>query len=252
MESLTPLLWTMSLMIAFVAGVVKGAVGFALPLIMISSLSSFLHPHVALAGIMIPVLATNLWQVSHFGWGQARESAVLHWRYLAMVLVAIFAAAQLVTVMSQEVFYFVLGVPVIALSAIQLAGLRLRIPPARRRAAEWGAGLASGTLGGLAGTWGPTTVLYLLAIDTPKARQMVVQGVIYGAGSVVLVAAHLRSGILNAETAVFSAALLPAALAGMAVGFRLQDRMDQERFRRLTLIVLVIGGANLIRKGAGW
>jgi uncharacterized membrane protein YfcA len=55
--------------------------------------------------------------------------------------------------------------------------------------------------------------------------------------------------VLNAETAVFSAALLPAALAGMGVGFRLQDRMDQDRFRRITLIVLVVAGANLIRKG---
>ena len=112
-----------------------------------------------------------------------------------------------------------------------------------------GVGLISGVLGGLAGTWGSTTVLYLLAIGTPKDRQMIVQGVIYGVGSVVLAAAHLRSGILNAQTAPFSAALLPSALAGMWVGFWLQDRMNQELFRRATLVVLVVAGLNLIRKG---
>jgi uncharacterized membrane protein YfcA len=176
-------------------------------------------------------------------------AAVVHWRYLVIVCVAIFAAAQVVVLLPREAFYLILGVPVIALSLVQLAGWRPTIPPRRRNAAEWIVGLISGILGGLAGTWGPTTVLYLLAIGTPKARQMVVQGVIYGLGSVVLVLAHLRSGVLNAETAVFSAALLPAALAGMAVGFRLQDRMDQDRFRRITLLVLVVAGANLIRKG---
>ena len=249
MPDLTPLDWTLALAVSLLAGVVKGAVGFALPLIMISGLSSFLDPRLALAGILVSVLVTNGWQVSRQGWAPARDAAVLHWRYLVMVTIAIFAAAQLVTAIPRDAFYLILGVPVVALSALQLSGYRPRIAPARRVAAEWGIGAVSGLLGGLAGTWGPTTVLYLIAIDTPKARQMVVQGVIYGAGSVVLVAAHLRSGILDAGTAPFSAALLPAALAGMWLGFRLQDRMDADLFRRVTLAVLVVAGLNLIRKG---
>ncbi|UWQ17381.1 sulfite exporter TauE/SafE family protein [Jannaschia sp. M317] len=248
MESLTPFAWTLSLAIALLAGVVKGSVGFALPLIMISGLSSFLDPRLALAGILISVLATNGWQVARQGRVSAVEAAQLHWRYLLTVMVAIFFAAQLVTSIPSQTFYLILGIPVVGLSLIQLFGLRLTIPPERRVAAEWGIGLVSGILGGLAGTWGPTTVLYLLAIETPKARQMVVQGVIYGAGSVVLVLAHLRSGILSSDTVWFSAALLPAALIGMAVGFRLQDGMDQALFKKVTLVVLVVAGLNLIRK----
>ncbi|GIT90224.1 hypothetical protein JANAI62_02930 [Jannaschia pagri] len=249
MDVLSPIDWALAVSIAFFAGVVKGSVGFALPLIMISGLSSFLDPRLALAGILVSVLVTNGWQVTRQGPAAAKDAARLHWRYLVVVVVAIFATAQLVTLIPRQWFYFILGIPVVGLSLIQLSGVRLTIPPHRRVAAEWGIGLISGALGGLAGTWGPTTVLYLLAIETPKARQMVVQGVIYGAGSVVLVLAHLRSGVLNADTGVFSAALLPAALAGMAVGFRLQDRMDQALFKKVTLIVLVVAGINLIRKG---
>ncbi|CTQ50063.1 sulfite exporter TauE/SafE family protein [Jannaschia donghaensis] len=249
MDMLTPFAWGLALTIALFAGVVKGSVGFALPLIMISGLSSFLDPKLALAGILVSVLATNGWQVTRQGYAPARAAAILHWRYLVIVMVAIFLAAQLVTAIPSQVFYFILGVPVVGLSLLQLSGVVLHIPAHRRVAAEWGIGLISGLLGGLAGTWGPTTVLYLLAIDTPKARQMVVQGVIYGAGAIVLVLAHLRSGILNGETIWFSAALLPAALIGMAVGFRLQDRMDQALFKKVTLVVLVVAGVNLIRKG---
>ena len=239
----------MAAIIALLAGLVKGAVGFALPLIMISGLSSFLDPRLALAGILVSVVVTNMAQTFRTGPAPALAAARLHWRYLAVIVVAIFTAAQFVTAIPRETFYFVLGVPVVALSLIQLAGVRVTIPPRLRQAAEWPAGLASGVLGGLAGTWGPTTVLFLMAVETPKDRQMVVQGVIYGVGSVVLFAAHLRSGVLNWDTAPFSAALLAPALLGLWLGFRLADRMDQALFRRITLIVLVVAGLNLLRKG---
>ena len=98
-------------------------------------------------------------------------------------------------------------------------------------------------------TWGPPTVLYLLALNTPRERQMAVQGVIYGLGSVMLLLGHLRSGILNAETWGFSASLVLPALIGMWFGFKLGDRFDQERFRKVTLLVLIVAGVNLIRRG---
>ncbi len=249
MDTLTPLTWTLSLAIATFGGIVKGLVGFALPLVMLSGLSSFLDPWLSLAGILVSVLLTNVWQIGRQGPGEALDAARSHWRYLLIVMVAIFGAAQLVTAIPQDAFYFILGIPVVMLSLLQLTGFRMSIPPERRTMAEWTIGLVSGLLGGLAGTWGPTTVLYLMAIDTPKARQMVVQGVIYGAGSVMLVLAHLRSGILNGETVWFSASLLPAALIGMGIGFKLQDRMDQALFRKVTLIVLIVAGLNLMRKG---
>jgi uncharacterized protein len=92
-------------------------------------------------------------------------------------------------------------------------------------------------------------VLYLLALGTPRDRQMSVQGVIYGLGSVMLLAGHLQSGVLNARTLPFSAALVVPALLGMWLGFKLGDRFDAARFRKVTLWVLVIAGANLIRRG---
>jgi uncharacterized membrane protein YfcA len=92
-------------------------------------------------------------------------------------------------------------------------------------------------------------VLYLLAIDTPKARQVVVQGVIYGIGAVVLFVAHIKSGILNWSTAPFSAALIVPSVIGMWLGFQIHDRLDQNLFRNATLVLLTVAGLNLIWKG---
>ncbi|MEL6914692.1 MAG: sulfite exporter TauE/SafE family protein [Pseudomonadota bacterium] len=234
--------------ITLAAGIVKGAIGFAMPLIMISGMSSIMDPRLAIAGIILPIVASNALQTFRKGVGPALAEARVFWRYLLVVSLFIVAAAQLVPYLSTRVFYGVLGVPVVILSLIQLAGMRLTIPVARRRAAEWIIGTVSGILGGLAGTWGPTTVLYLLAIDTPRERQLIVQGVIYGTGSVMLLLAHVQSGIFNAQTAPFSALLLVPAYAGMAAGFWLGDRMDHARFRTATLIVLTVAGLNLIRR----
>ena len=60
--------------------------------------------------------------------------------------------------------------------------------------------------------------------------------------------AHLRSGVLNAETIPFSALMLVPAAAGMWLGFRAQDRMNREQFLRATLVVLLIAGLNLVRR----
>jgi hypothetical protein len=39
------------------------------------------------------------------------------------------------------------------------------------------------------------------------------------------------------------------AVIGMLIGFQFQDRLDQAKFRKITLAVLVIAGLNLIRRG---
>lgn len=246
---LFPHVWAGAVAVTLFAGFVKGAVGFAMPLIMISGLSAFMDPLLAVAAIILPITFTNALQTFRTGWAPAAEAVAEHWRYVLIVCAAILVFAQLVPSLDPRVFLLALGVPTVTLALIQLAGWRLWVPPHRRRAAEWGVGLLSGALGGLAGTWGPTTVLYLMAIDTPRARQMVVQGVIYGLGSVTLLVAHLASGVLNRETAPLSAALLIPGFLGVWMGMRLGDRLDAAVFRRATLIVLVVSGLNLIRRG---
>lgn len=235
--------------VALIAGVVKGAIGFAMPLIMVSGISSLTDPKTAIAALIVPVVLSNGLQIFRQGMDEAVKAVKDYWRYILIVCVAIFVTAQLLAQMPNRPFYFVLGIPVVVLSIVQLVGYRPVIPEENRRKAEWGVGLISGILGGLAGTWGPTTVLYLIATDTPKNKQIVVQGVVYGLGAIVLLAAHLQSGIFNGETAPLSFMMIPAALLGMWVGFKLQDRMDKDRFRTITLIVLVIVGLNLLRKG---
>jgi len=242
-------LWAAAVAVTLVAGFVKGAVGFAMPMIMISAFGSFMAPELALAGLIVPTLLSNVWQGLRDGvraaWATARRFAL----YLGIVLIFILGSAQLVTVLPARAMLLILGVPVTLFALSQLAGWRLAIRPQHRRRAEVTIGALAGFVGGLSGVWGPPTVAYLTAIATPKVEAMRVQGVVYGLGAVALTLAHLRSGVLNAQTLPFSVAMVAPALIGMGLGLWVSDRLDQAKFRRATLAVLVLAGLNLIRRG---
>ena len=235
--------------VAAAGGLVKGVVGFAMPMVLISGLSSVAPPEIALAGVILPTLACNGWQALRQGvlaaWGSLRRYRV----FLLAGLVCMLGSAQLVGLMSQAVMLLVIGLPIVLYAAFTLMGRPLRLPPNPGPRVEAGIGAVAGFFGGISGVFGPPTVAMLTALDTPKAEQMRIQGVIFGAGAVVLLGAHLGSGVLNAETLPVSAALVLPALAGMWIGFAIQDRIDQATFRRLTLAVLVIAGLNLVRRG---
>lgn len=242
-------IWLFMIAVGLIAGLVKGVVGFAMPLVFISGLAIVLPPEITLAALIIPTLVTNVWQALRQGLAAAMSSVRVHWRYLAVVCVMILLAAQLVNHLPRSAMLLILGVPVTVFATTQLVGWRLHFPPEARRRYELGIGAFAGLLGGLAGTWGPPTVLYLTALETPKTEQMRVQGVVYGLGAVMLTAGHLRSGILNGDTLPLSAILVVPGLIGLLLGFQVQDRLNQALFRRVTLLILILAGLNLVRRG---
>lgn len=246
---LSPILLSMAVGVTLFAAFVKGAVGFAMPMIMISGFSSFLAPETALAALIIPTVLTNIFQASRDGFRAIWEGIVKYRRYLVAMLVMIMVTAQLVSVIPSWLMFLLLGVPITIYTVTQIIGLKTFIPEHLRGRAEIIVGAFAGAIGGISGVWGPPTALYLTAIDTPKREQVRVQGMIFGTGAVVLLVAHLQSGVLNATTAPLSAMLVIPALVGMGLGVLVHDRMDQARFRKATMWVLLVAGLNLIRRG---
>lgn len=252
METILALLTPFQLLLAFgvavLAGTVKGLVGFAMPMIMISGLSAFISPEIALAGLILPTLVTNGVQALRQGIAAAWASVVRFRVFLLVGGMFLLLSAQLVRVIPAQGMLLTLGALVSLFALSQLMGRQLVLRGASRRAEVMIGGFA-GLIGGFSGVWGPPTVAYLTALGTEKSEQMRVQGVIYGLGSVALVFAHVGSGVLRAETLPFSVVLVVPAVLGMVLGNRLQSRIDQVGFRRITLWVLLIAGLNLLRRG---
>ncbi len=235
--------------VALSAGVVKGAVGFAMPMIMISGIGSFMPAEVAIAALILPTLVTNFVQAFANGLRHCWASVKSFWRFIFALIVVIFITAQTVTLLPQSVLFLAIGGPLVIFGTLQLAGWQIRFSRVKRNSIEWMMGSVSGFFGGLTGVWGPPLIMYLLAMNTPKIEQIRVQGVIYSIGSVILLSAHLNSGVMNEQTIPYSAAMIVPAVLGQFVGARINARLNQKLFRKATLIVLVIAGFNLLRRG---
>lgn len=249
MDALSPDLAAFAFAVAALAGLVKGMVGFAMNMILISGLGSVVPPDIALAWLIVPTLVTNLWQALRQGPGAAWASLFRFRRFLLAGFVLLLVSAQLVSVLPGTAMLLLIGAPMTAYAALSLTGRSLRLPHPPGYAVEFGAGVLAGFFGGISGVWGPPTVALLTALNTEKTEHIRVQGVVYGAGAVVLTVAHLGSGVLNAATLPVSAALALPVLFGMWAGLRIHDRIDQTSFRRLTLAVLLLAGLNLVRRG---
>ena len=214
-------------------GFAKGVVGFALPLIALSLAGSFLPYEVAVALLIVPMLVSNLFQALRNGIGPALGSLRRFWRLNLVLVVMIALSAQLVVALPDRVLFGILGAAVDRLRRQPARRLAAALPTGatgagRDRAWRWSAGF----FGGLSGIWGPPLVMYLVAVELPKTEMVRVQSLSFLLGSVVLLVAHLHSGVLNAVTLPASAWLVVPTMAAMFVGYRVHDRLDQARFRR--------------------
>lgn len=239
--------WIVAILGALIAGLVKGVVGFAMPMVMISILCSVVSPELALAGLILPTLVTNGQQALRQGTRAAWGSMVKFRVFMLTGLLVLMISAQLIRVIPTSLFLGAIGLMIVGFSLVQLTGRRI---PVRKdsKISHAAIGAFAGFIGGLSAVWGPPTVAFLTVMDVEKKEHIRTQGVIYGFGALALTFSHISTGILNMQTLIYSAILVPAAIFGMRVGRTVQDRFDQKLFLRATLLVLMIAGVNLVRR----
>jgi uncharacterized membrane protein YfcA len=244
-------LFAAALAITLFAGFVKGAVGFAMPLILVSAFAVLLPQEVVLAALILPTLVTNLSQAFRQGVEPAMETTRAYRRFLVATVVCIAISAPFADAIPRWLYLLMLGVPITVFAGLQLMGRSLAIRLQHRDRAEWGLGVIGGLYGGVSGIWGPPLLVFLLSTGADKMQMIRAQGVVFLIGAVMLLAAHLTTGLANAQTLAFSAALCLPALIGLFIGYRVQDRLDQQRFRRWTQGLLVLTGLNMVRLALG-
>lgn len=236
-----------ALIVGFTAGFIKGIVGFAMPMILLSGITVIVPADAALAAVILPTLFSNIQQANAQGIASALSSIKRFKVFLITGALFLLLGAFLTPLIPSKLFLGVIGCLIVSFSIFQMFGPKFQIDRSNKLATVCFAAV-SGFVGGISGVWGPPTVAYLTALNTAKTEQIRVQGVIYGLGAVLLLFGHLVSGIFSWKTAPLSALLVAPAILGVWLGTRLRDRFDQKTFRTVTLLVLLIAGINLIRR----
>ncbi len=230
--------WLLFLAALLAGGLVKGALGVGLPLVAVPLLSLGMPPHLAIALLVVPVLASNLWQAVEGG--RLLPSLQRFGGLIAAQFVATVLTVRMTLALSASQLNAMLAGAVLLAVALMAWKPTLQISASRERSVGVGVGLLSGLLGGVSSLTGPVIITYLMALQLRRDEFVGSISIIYLSGALPLYGAMLLFGRLGpGELTGSLLALLPMA-AGLLAGKALRQRLDDNRFRRLLLAFLVV------------
>ena len=226
------------------AGTVKGVIGLGLPTVSLALLSVAIDLPSAMALLLIPSFATNLWQASVGG----KALSILHriWPFLLMASVTVWVGATALTRIDLEILSALLGLLLVAYGTMNLSGFRMVLSVRQERWAGPLIGTANGVLTGMTGSFVVPGVMFLQAIGLPRDMLIQSMGILFTASTLALAVALGGNDLLNTELGTVSAFALVPAIAGMVVGQRVSRMLSETVFRQVFFVSLTALGAYIV------
>jgi uncharacterized membrane protein YfcA len=231
-----------------IAGLIKGAVGVGLPTVVVGLLSIVMPPAQAAALMVLPAIATNMWQMF---------SGPALWRLMrrfAWLNVAIFAGTfSTIGLMTQtgKAAGAVLGLVLAAYGVYGLAGRRFRVSERAERWLSPVVGLLTGMLSGATGVFVVPTMPYVTSLRLSTEELVQAIGIFAFVCPLALVLALMAHGAYRADVAGASFLALLPALAGMYVGQRIRRRLAGETFMRWFFVAITALGTYMFLRSIG-
>lgn len=239
-------MWPLTLLIFVFAGSIKGLVGVGMPTAAVSIFAQIADPRLAIALLIIPSLALNIWQIIRSGQLSATVRQI--WPFCLVMMFGIWYFARFAAGLAVGSILIGVGI-VIVIFVISNLVKPPRIAPAFDIPAQLGFGSIAGLMGGLTGIWSPAVVSYLLATEADREKYLAATGILILMGSSMLMVGYWQGGLLSTELAGQSALMVIPTLLGFAIGEWLRRTIGSEHFRSMVLIVFFLMGLNLIRRG---
>ena len=230
-----------------IGGIVKGVVGLGLPIVSIAILLNFFPPLMTLGIVVAPILVTNLWLVVRSG--NIMEPLRRFWTMILCALICLFIGAELIVAMDTKVLFGVLGACVVVFSGTNL--IHPRLHPLDPKTEKWLAplaGAAGGLLGGISTIWGPPMTMYFVMLKLPKDSFVRGVGLVWFSLSLPLAYAYWQNGIFSGDVIYLSVFVCIPGMIGIRIGEAIRERIDQDTFRKVMLVMLLLIGLNLIRR----
>lgn len=225
------------------AGLTKGVVGFGLPTVALAFLVATLGLKAAMALMLIPAFATNVWQALAGG----ALAALLRrlWPLLLAVCIGVWLGTGVLATADANVLSGLFGLLLCLYAAISLATAQVPPPGRHERWLSPAVGAVNGFVTGLTGSFVVPGVLYLQALGLSRDALVQAMGVLFLVSTTALALALGGRDLLPADLGAMSAAALVPAFLGMALGQRLRARLPQQRFRQVFFAALLALGGYL-------
>ena len=233
--------------LAFVlGGSVKGALGVGLPLVAVPVLSLWIPSPQAIGMMLVPVLASNLWQA--VDGGRLRQSLRRFRGFIIAQIIATVLTVRMTLSLSTSQLNMLLAFVLLLGVAIMGFQPTLRVSPNHEEAVGTGVGLFSGLLGGVSALTGPVVITYLMSLKLERDVFVASISVIYLSAALPLYGSMLWFHRIAVTDIVMSAVAILPTVAGLFLGKLLRQRLAEAVFRKLLLVFLTLLAVLLLLK----
>jgi len=230
------------LLTTFIGGIVTGLAGFAMGLVVSGVWLHILTPvqtAMLIVGYGLLVQAYGIWKLRH----------ALKWSAIAPFIIGgvigVPIGTTLLTYINADYLRIGVGMLLVVYSTYSLARPHFK-PMHAGFAIETGIGILNGLLGGMTGLSGPIITMWCQLRGWSKDTQRAIyQPVILAAFAMSAVSLSLAGAVTSELARLYVYGLAPLAV-GLWVGLKLYGHLNEDAFRKVILILLLLSGLLLI------
>lgn len=230
--------------IGFFSEVIGTMAGFGSSTIFLPLASYIVEFKTALVLVAIFHLFGNIGRIAFFRHGLDKRVLLL---FGAPSFLLSLLGATLVGDLSQTTLKLMLGIFLISLSVMFLAKPALALP-ADSKTLILGGGV-SGFIVGLIGTGGALRATFLTGLKLDKEKYVATAAVIALGTDATRIPFYLAGGFLTEQYYYFIPILFGLALGGSFVGRKIVNRINQEVFKKLVLMAVILVSIKFIADG---
>ena len=228
----------------FLGGIVKGVVGFGLPVVALAMIATTLGLKEAIALIVVPAITINIYQGAVGGAFKAIVRRI--WPLLVTACAFTWAGVGVLAGANPLLVSGLLGLLLGIYAVYGLTRPQLSPPMAWQPWLSPVVGALSGIAYGLTGSLMVPGVIYLQALGFDRNTLVQALGLTFFLMTSALGLSLAGHDLMPAELAALSALALLPAMLGMAFGQRFRHLISEEAFRKLFFYALLCAGIYMV------
>ncbi|WP_343314487.1 sulfite exporter TauE/SafE family protein [Brucella sp. BE17] len=235
------------IMIAFTflgAGFVKGLTGMGLPTVAMGLLGALISPMTAASLLIVPSFVTNVWQL--VTGPDFRALARRLWAMMLTIVIGTVAGGSVLVGGHSTLTTALLGLCLVVYAGHSLFARQLNVPARHEVWLSPLIGLLTGLVTGATGVFVIPAVPYLQALGLKKDDLVQALGLSFTVSTVALALALSSRQAYGGDAFLVSFLALVPALAGMALGQVVRNRMSAAVFRKWFLFGLLLLGLEML------
>ncbi len=230
----SPLETVIFLVCVFLAGIIRGAIGFAFSALVIATTSLFVSPALVVPLLILLEIAAS----SHMLFGVWKDTLWNTTIYMSLgALIATPLGVYILSIAPEDILRLIIANIIFVMTMLFLRGFVYRGKLTNPLLVM--VGCLSGVLNGMAGVGGLFVAVFLASLSLPIRSVRATLVVFFLAAEIIFLVSASAADIYNARIFnTFLVACIPMIL-GIILGTKLFHYLDEKKLRRLVLFMLI-------------